>query len=135
MDSIAERILNLTLEIIYLLTGESYIEVKRQDKPVTPSSSHHESEGSCRTQIFSTDPPLCFLIHKRNNDQKILELTNKIIQLLTGEVPIRCEDVTVYFSMEEWEYLEGHKDLYKDMSIDDHQPPSSVGKQRSRSIS
>ncbi|KAM8923991.1 gastrula zinc finger protein XlCGF66.1-like [Pelodytes ibericus] len=105
-NQMCERILNLTLEILYLLTGEDYIVVK---KP-----------RSCRTQSSSKEPPPHSLIHQRNNDQKILELTNKIIQLLTGEVPIRCEDVTVYFSMEEWEYLEGHKDLYKDVMTETH---------------
>ncbi|KAM8923986.1 gastrula zinc finger protein XlCGF66.1-like [Pelodytes ibericus] len=102
------RVLNLTLEIMNLLTGEDYMIVRKSSDNVTASSSRV-------SQISSTEPPPHFLIHQRDNDQKILELTNKIIQLLTGEVPIRCEDVTVYFSMEEWEYLEGHKDLYKDM--------------------
>ncbi|XP_075070830.1 uncharacterized protein LOC142159880 [Mixophyes fleayi] len=122
-----ERILHLTLEIIYLLTGEDYAVVKKTSgECLSPSSHHCVSGGQSRTQSPITVPPPHSLIHERNNDQRILELTNKIIQLLTGEVPIRCEDVTVYFSMEEWKYLEGHKGLYKDVMMENHRPLTSL---------
>ncbi|XP_073536148.1 uncharacterized protein [Phyllobates terribilis] len=120
-----KRLLNVAFEIIYLLTGENYIIVKKTSGDcVTPGS--HESGG--RSPI--TDPPPHSLIHERSN-KKILELTNKMIELLTGEVPIRCQDVTVYFSAEEWEYLEGHKDLYEDVMMEDDRPRTSqVGSSR-----
>ncbi|XP_068113810.1 gastrula zinc finger protein XlCGF53.1-like [Hyperolius riggenbachi] len=97
-----ERIFNLTLEIIYLLTGESYSPMKFGDHVTITEPRPHSltCEG-----------------HK----EKILEVTRKMIELLTGEVPLRCQDVTVYFSMEEWQYIEGHKDLYKDI-IKENQP-------------
>ncbi|XP_073467416.1 uncharacterized protein [Aquarana catesbeiana] len=99
-----EKILNLTLEIIYLLTGERF--------PLVKSGGH----------MTITVPPCDSLKPERHNMEKILEVTKKMMELLTGEVPIRCQDVTVYFSMQEWEYLEGHKDLYKDVMMD-NQPP------------
>ncbi|XP_077322160.1 uncharacterized protein LOC143955911 [Lithobates pipiens] len=99
-----ERIRNLTLEIIYLLIGESSPPIKSGDHmTITVPLPHSLKPG-------------------RHNMEKILEVTKKMMELLTGEVPIRCQDVTVYFSMEEWEYLEGHKDLYKDVMMD-NQPP------------
>ncbi|XP_075144457.1 uncharacterized protein LOC142219358 [Leptodactylus fuscus] len=126
-SSITERILKLALEIIYLLSGEDYTVVKKtSDKYVTPSSRPpHVSGGWSRSPSPIMEPSPHSLIPESNNEQKILELTNKMICLLSGEVPIRCQDVTVYFSMEEWEYLEGHKDLYKEVMMDDPQTLTS----------
>ncbi|XP_069611039.1 zinc finger protein 850-like [Ranitomeya imitator] len=115
-----KSILNLTLEIIYLLTGEDYTVVKKTPgQCVTTSCSYVLGEWS-KTQNPIMEPPFRSLTTEYP-DKKILDLTNKMIELLSGEVPIRCQDVTVHFSMEEWEYIEGHKDLYKDVMMEDHQ--------------
>ncbi|XP_069605779.1 oocyte zinc finger protein XlCOF8.4-like [Ranitomeya imitator] len=118
-DKMAERILHLTLEILFRLTGEDYTVVK---KTSSERCQDPVSEGWGRPQSPITGPPPQPLIHEDMSNQKILELTYKMIELLTGEVPIRCQDVVVYFSMEEWEYLEGHKDLYKDVMMEVPQP-------------
>ncbi|KAM3922045.1 gastrula zinc finger protein XlCGF66.1-like [Leptodactylus fuscus] len=120
----AESIITLTLEILHQLTGEDYTVVK---KTSSGRCQAPVSEGWGRTLSPIPGPPPHSLIHEEINRQKILELTNKMIELLTGEVPIRCQDVTVYFSMEEWEYLEGHKDVYKEVMMEDLQPLTSAG--------
>ncbi|XP_040178194.1 oocyte zinc finger protein XlCOF7.1-like [Rana temporaria] len=70
-SNLTERILRLTLEIIYLLTGEDNIVAKK-------------------TSVDGQNPimvPLHFLLTSEiSNDEKILEVTQKIIDLLTGEV-------------------------------------------------
>ncbi|KAM4034673.1 uncharacterized protein ACNLHF_021348 [Anomaloglossus baeobatrachus] len=121
-DKMAERILHLTLEILFRLTGEDYTVVK---KTSSDRCQDPVSEGWGRLLSPITGPPSHPLISEDINDQKILELTYRMIELLTGEVPIRCQDVTVYFSMEEWEYLEGHKDQYKDFMMEVPQPLTS----------
>ncbi|XP_069610906.1 oocyte zinc finger protein XlCOF8.4-like [Ranitomeya imitator] len=128
MDSgrkeMAKRLFNLTLEILFQLTGEDYTVVK---KTSSERCQDPVSEGRGRPLSPITGPPPHPLIHEDINDQKILELTYKMIELLTGEVPIRCQDVAIYFSMEEWEYLEEHKDLYKDVMMEVPQPLTSPG--------
>ncbi|XP_069606001.1 oocyte zinc finger protein XlCOF8.4-like isoform X1 [Ranitomeya imitator] len=128
-DKMAERILHLTLEILFRLTGEDYIVVKK-----TSSGRYQDpvSEGWGRPLSPITGPPPHPLIHEDINYQKILELTYKMTELLTGEVSIRCQDVSVYFSMDEWEYLEGHKDVYNDVMMEVPQPLTSRGLSSSR---
>ncbi|XP_073403916.1 uncharacterized protein [Dendrobates tinctorius] len=121
-DKMMERMLHLTLEILFRLTGENYTVVK---KAFSERCQAPVSEGWGRNVSPITGPPPHPLIHEDINEQKILDLTYKMIELLTGEVPIRCQDITVYFSMEEWEYIEGHKDLNKDIMMEVPQPLTS----------
>ncbi|XP_077321775.1 uncharacterized protein LOC143955572 [Lithobates pipiens] len=114
-DHCITKILDLTMEIIYLLTGEGYEITKKASGEQLPYNYQHGTSLTSVPHPYLWKPELKY-------KQKIVEVTKKIIDLLTGEVPIRCQDVTVYFSMEEWEYLEGHKDLYKDVMMD-NQPP------------
>ncbi|XP_075698963.1 uncharacterized protein LOC142663985 [Rhinoderma darwinii] len=116
----SRRILDFTLEIIYLLSGEEYTIVKKTSGDCT-TPIIHESGGWSSSQSPITEPPP----HSRIHEKKILELIYKMTELLTGEVPIRCQDVTVYFSMEEWEYLEEHKDLYEEVMMENYRPRTS----------
>ncbi|XP_071969140.1 gastrula zinc finger protein XlCGF66.1-like [Engystomops pustulosus] len=123
-NKMVERIFQLTLEILFYITGEDYTVVKKTSSGRCQAPVY---EGRGRTLSPIPAPPPHPLIHDDINEQKILEVTHKMMELLTGEVPIRCQDVAVYFSMEEWEYLEGHKDVYKDVMMEDHQPLTSAG--------
>ncbi|XP_066461489.1 gastrula zinc finger protein XlCGF66.1-like [Eleutherodactylus coqui] len=123
-NKMSESVFNLTLEILFQLTGEDYTVVK---KTSSDGCRAPMCEGWGRPLSPIPGSPPHPLIHEDINVQRILELANKMLELLTGEVPIRCQDVAVYFSMEEWEYLGGHKDLYKDAMMETRQPLPSPG--------
>ncbi|PIO27165.1 hypothetical protein AB205_0212590 [Aquarana catesbeiana] len=121
--NLTERILRLTLEIIYLLTGEDNIVVKK---------TSGDGQNSVVVPLHS------LLVPERNNEQKILEVTQKITDLLMGEtenwsnfnviIKEEIEDGEEEDSvMKEREYLEGHKDLYKDVMMEDQPPLTSPG--------
>ncbi|XP_073538960.1 uncharacterized protein [Phyllobates terribilis] len=129
-DETTRRLLHFTLEIISLLSGEDYTIVRKtQGEGVTPIIHLQESGGWSPDPI--TEPPPHPPIHERKR-KKILELSNKMIELLSGEVPIRCQDVAVYLSMEEWEYLEGHQDRYQEVMMEELRPLTSPDGSRRR---
>ncbi|XP_040203346.1 gastrula zinc finger protein XlCGF66.1-like [Rana temporaria] len=113
-----ERILNLTLEIIYQLTGERFPHLKSGDR------------------MTITVPPCDSLKPERHNMEKILEVTKKMMELLTGEcgspgdynIVVKeeyKEEDEEYGLMEE--FSEGHKypfeDIMKDSPNNRNLPP------------
>ncbi|XP_073524896.1 uncharacterized protein [Phyllobates terribilis] len=126
-DETTRRLLHFTLEIISLLSGEDYTIVRKTPgEGVTPIIHLQESGGRSPGPI--TEPPPHSPIHERK--KKILELSNKMIELLSGEVPIRCQDFAVYLCMEEWEYLEGHQDRYQEVMMEELRPLTPDGSRR-----
>uniref|UniRef100_A0A8C5PRC9 C2H2-type domain-containing protein n=1 Tax=Leptobrachium leishanense TaxID=445787 RepID=A0A8C5PRC9_9ANUR len=100
MSWMAERILDLTLEFISLLTGQDYMVVKKPSEHVSSS----------RTRGPSTElPPPHSMIPEGHNEQKILELSNQIIRLLTGE-----------------ELIKEHSGQYHGVRIEEHRPGHSL---------
>ncbi|XP_069837823.1 oocyte zinc finger protein XlCOF22-like [Dendropsophus ebraccatus] len=84
-----DDIISITLEVVHLLTGEDYMIVKKPGDHVIPSD---------KCELRSIQASSHTLILEETNDRKVLELTNRIIHLLTGEV---------------WKYL-GHSSLHRD---------------------
>ncbi|KAG9462663.1 hypothetical protein GDO78_013629 [Eleutherodactylus coqui] len=81
-----ESVLNFTLEIIFQLTGEDYTVMKKTSSDVCRAPV---CDGWGRPLRLITGPPPHPLIYEDINVQKILELTKKMIELLTGEVTLQ----------------------------------------------
>ncbi|KAM4794915.1 uncharacterized protein WCC33_000069 [Rhinophrynus dorsalis] len=105
-NQVNEKILNLTLEIIFLLTGEDYMVVKKQIDHVTDSIIPCVRDEFCRTQSTVMEPSVNSLKQERDDDQKTLELTIKI----QGRDPVNPELVP-------WD------DSDSELAVSDHQDP------------
>ncbi|KAM4794619.1 uncharacterized protein WCC33_019344 [Rhinophrynus dorsalis] len=118
-SQVNEKILNLTLEIIFLLTGEECVIVRKRSDRVTDSGSPHLSEGISRSPSPVVDQLPTSPVRDGDND-------NQILHPLSAEVPGRCEDVAVYLSMKG--YLEEHRDRHKEPMRKNQQPLSLIGR-------
>ncbi|XP_012823812.1 zinc finger protein OZF isoform X2 [Xenopus tropicalis] len=125
-EQVTNAVLNYALEIIHLLTGEDYNLVKKLAYSASNSSNIWMSRIHNIKQQLSLEHSVIIGKHDRNGEnrlvsQMILELAQKIIQELTKQVPIKHDDIAVYFSMEEWEYVKSHKEQYNNMTTVDNQ--------------
>ncbi|KAG9489904.1 hypothetical protein GDO78_005687 [Eleutherodactylus coqui] len=102
------KISNHTLELIYLLIGEDYIVVKKYNNSTIDNSASTVSEEDPNSVIC-----------EKNKAKKVLVLANKIIKILTDQMPIKNEDIEVYSTMEE--YLKGYREFFKDVVMDKDQ--------------
>ncbi|KAG8585345.1 hypothetical protein GDO81_004989 [Engystomops pustulosus] len=123
-----ERILDLILKILFLLTGEDYTVVKKTCPDKKTSSNRHVESGERRAiRDYDTFPTYVPVTHEKN--EEILQLTSQVIQLLTGEVPVRSQDVAVCFSIDESEYMDQYKNLYRNIIMDNYQLSSQAAEQ------
>ncbi|KAM5145545.1 uncharacterized protein ACMZJ9_012896 [Mantella aurantiaca] len=113
-EQLAEAILNHALEIFCLLTVEDFIVVKRPPDGTRSTFSIRATDNIISGSSSGCPELLFTLLGMEDKTQKMIaELANRIVRLLTREVPVKCEDVAVYFSKDEWEYLEGHGARYE----------------------
>ncbi|XP_063794061.1 uncharacterized protein LOC134949427 isoform X2 [Pseudophryne corroboree] len=126
-----EKVINHILEIIYLMTGEEYMIVK---KPVPYRCVPQVSGDLCPTRNSIVEIPSDSQVHlrgdagsypsnqpthgaSRNAENTLLD---SVFQPPAGggHVQIKCDDIAMYLSVEEWEYLEKHKDQFEDTNME-----------------
>ncbi|XP_018427375.1 PREDICTED: oocyte zinc finger protein XlCOF29-like [Nanorana parkeri] len=100
---VSENIISLTLEIVFLLTGEDYKVVGKSSEFANKGILGPKGACSAKMPTLSSRSVMA--------DKKVLEVSNKIIHLLTGEV---------------WRFL-GHAAVFDDVVKENLQTVNSPG--------
>ncbi|XP_073532582.1 uncharacterized protein [Phyllobates terribilis] len=107
LDNLSKKIINRSIYLIYLLTGEQYMLVKQTSNEQIFGQDRSETlVGRKRSMMSQILPPI------QDNSEKIREVNNQITQFLSGKLPLHYEGSPGIFSADEWEFLEGRKDFH-----------------------
>ncbi|XP_073462925.1 uncharacterized protein [Aquarana catesbeiana] len=126
-----ERILNQTLEIITLITGEEWVIVKKDSihKGIHELTGEHFQDKS---EPFSVPAPTnqnhsdlsrksCRKKREKHGDFKSPDRYTGFVgpdSSLPVKVPVKCGNVAVFFTLDEWSYLERHRQEYAETVAD-----------------
>eukprot|EP00079_Xenopus_tropicalis_P013659 XP_002942564.1 PREDICTED: oocyte zinc finger protein XlCOF7.1 [Xenopus tropicalis] len=105
-NRVTEKILDLTLEIICLLTGEDYIVVKKTDHDQDLCLAH----------------PLASLMQEKKKDKKSPKLTDKIHKRSTTEVPAYCQNNGACPPAAQPEPSKRNMEQYEDVAMENQEP-------------
>ncbi|KAM5135332.1 uncharacterized protein ACMZJ9_017923 isoform 4-T5 [Mantella aurantiaca] len=124
-----------------LWTYDWSTQVPKEASKTHPPMENKEALSSLEKVLLSLLKHMAEAPHTRPQKQRTSRLLNRaaeIISILTGEewtvvkknahiskfyqmireVPIKCGDVAMFFTMDEWEYIEEHEDLYKPVMLE-----------------
>ncbi|CAJ0929029.1 unnamed protein product [Ranitomeya imitator] len=105
LDIMSKKIINRSIYLIYLLTGEQYMLVKQTTNEQIFGTIPDSLLGRKKTMMSQMLPPI------QDNSEKIREVNNQITQFLSGKLSAHYEGSPGIFSADEWEFLECRKDF------------------------
>ncbi|XP_072259387.1 uncharacterized protein [Pyxicephalus adspersus] len=133
-----------------LWTYDWSTQIPKEPSKTHPPMQNKEALSSLEKVLFSLIKHMAEAKAPQSRPQKqrttrLLNRTAEIISILTGEewmvvkknahiskfyqmireVPIKCGDVAVFFTMDEWDYIEEHEDLYKPVMLENPKDTTS----------
>ncbi|KAM5181956.1 uncharacterized protein ACMZJ9_002376 [Mantella aurantiaca] len=122
-DLIIEKLLNLTLEIIHLLTKEDFVVVRKSREPLKDGGASSSSVSDSGSRAAS--PTAESSNHSETEDNSYDQMDMQPMMTSRGKtrkVAVKREEVSG-LSLTDWD----HSAIHKDSDVDTPRPPRSVG--------